>query len=216
MIVLWILLGLLFVIFSLLLVPAYIDVSFDGEVNATIRYLFLKFDLTETEEKENSSEDKNTDLKEDKDKKESPLNQFKDFFKREGISGLLNFISEAAKILTDTAKKFLKHLKIKKFYLNLCIASDDAYDTAILYGKSCAIVVGAYNKLFSIKKCIKKSAAVTCDFDKEQITADFTCRLSIKPLFLLGMGIKLIVKILPLYRRIKPTKTMDKSKAKAK
>lgn len=218
MIVLWILLGLLFIVFALLLIPASITVSFDGDVHAVARYLFLKFNLTETEEKEEASEDKkNSDKKdEDKPQKDSSLTMFKQFFKREGISGLLNLISEASKIIANATKGIVKHLKFKRFKLNLCIATGDASDTAMLYGKICPVISGAYYTLFSLKKCRKKTTTVTCDFEKDQTTAEFLCKLSIRPIFLLSIGLKMIIKIIPLYRRLKPAKPKDKTAVKVK
>ena len=80
MIVLWILLGLIALIFLLLCIPVRFDLNYNGEATVFIRYLFLKYRVLPAPEKkpEPKKEKKPSEKKSEekaKEKKPNPLLQ---------------------------------------------------------------------------------------------------------------------------------------------
>ena len=78
MIVLWILLGLIALIFLLLCIPVRFDLNYNGEATVFIRYLFLKYRVLPAPEKkpEPKKEKKPSEKKSEekaKEKKPNPL-----------------------------------------------------------------------------------------------------------------------------------------------
>lgn len=76
MIVLWILLGLIALIFLLLCIPVRFDLNYNGEATVFIRYLFLKYRVLPAPEpkKEKKSSEKKSE-EQAKEKKPNPLLQ---------------------------------------------------------------------------------------------------------------------------------------------
>lgn len=63
MIVLWILLGLIALIFLLLCIPVRFDLNYNGETTVFIRYLFLKYRVLPAPEKNRSRKREETERK---------------------------------------------------------------------------------------------------------------------------------------------------------
>ncbi|WP_099204303.1 hypothetical protein [Scatolibacter rhodanostii] len=205
---------ILLILLSALFIPIYLHLSFDNTLHATAQFLFFRFNLTDEGEDENK-EDTTKTSEEENNKKPQPslLDKVKLFFKREGISGILSFLSELTNLLVHAAKKIFSHVKIKRFHLQICVSADDAHETALLYGKTAAVVTGAYAALFNAKKCKHKSASVTCDYTAEESVGSFSASVSIRAIFLILEAARLLIKSLPLIRRFngssrknKPTK----------
>lgn len=196
--------SILLFLFLVLLIPVKVQVQFDGEFHAVLKILFFHLNLTEPTEKTETA----TEKKETGKEKETPEKgnaSFKDklrnFFKREGIRGVLSFVTDLAKLLLHTTGKLLKHVQFRRFRLQICIASGDAYDTALLYGETCTAVAGAYTALFNSKKCRDKSASVTCDFTAEESTGSFSCTLSLRILWIVSEAVSLLWRAIPVLRR---------------
>ena len=111
MIVLWILLGLIALIFLLLCIPVRFDLNYNGETTVFIRYLFLKYRvLPAPEKKPESKKEKKPSEKESeekaKEKKPNPLlRQVKKYKEAEGLTGLLTLAKD---LLKATGTRFGK------------------------------------------------------------------------------------------------------------
>ena len=91
MIVLWILLGLIALIFLLLCIPVRFDLNYNGEATVFVRYLFLKYRVLSAPEpiKEKKPSEKKSEEKA-KEKKPNPLlQQVRKYKEAEGLTGLL-------------------------------------------------------------------------------------------------------------------------------
>ena len=206
-----IILGVILVIFSiLLLMPIKIEIAFDGSLHAAVRLLFFHKSLTEKEQNEESAAEP-TEQKKSEKAGSSMKDRLKLFFKREGISGLLSFITDLSEILLHSAKKLLSHVQIRHFHLHICVACGDAYETALLYGKVCTAAAGAYSALFTAKKCKDKTTAVTCDYTQKESTGTFTGTLHIRLFFVVGEALKLLCKALPVLLRFNRVTTPSKT-----
>lgn len=125
---LWIFIIILFLIFILFLfsLPKIrVILRYDGEFSASIKFLFLKFQIAgekkkikETPEKKKKKENKK---QQDKKKKSSVL---------QGIT-----IGDYIEIIKILFKNFIFKIKIENLFLDAKIACEDAAKTAVLYGK---------------------------------------------------------------------------------
>lgn len=186
---------ILLVFLTILSFPVKLKISFDGELHAKVHFLFLRVSLTD------QPKDNEKKTEEEKSRQSDSLSlpeKLKIFFKREGIAGVLSFLSDLTEVLLHSAKKLVSHIRIRRFHLQLCIATGDAYDTALLYGKACTVISGAYTALFTAKKCRDKSASVTCDYKQEESSGAFSAVFSLRAFFLLGEICRLLVKTVPL------------------
>ena len=119
MIVLWILLGLIALIFLLLCIPVRFDLNYNGETTVFIRYLFLKYRVLPAPEpiKEKKPSEKKSEEKA-KEKKPNPLlQQVKKYKEAEGLTGLLTLAKDLLKATGTRFGKLLKHIKLKDFDL---------------------------------------------------------------------------------------------------
>lgn len=119
MIVLWILLGLIALIFLLLCIPVRFDLNYNGEATVFIRYLFLKYRVLPAPEpkKEKKSSEKKSE-EQAKEKKPNPLlQQVKKYKEAEGLTGLLTLAKDLLKATGTRFGKLLRHIKLKDFDL---------------------------------------------------------------------------------------------------
>lgn len=202
MTVLIVLLSILLAIFLLTLLPVRLILAYQEKFTVTLRFLFIKKDLladavSEVEQK--PVEDIEAEPEEQKD---HVLDIFKDFFKREGFHGFLEFLADLIRLIKKLGTVFLKHLQIKKFDLYIMVHGEDAGEAAVRYGEVSALASSVYATLFTLKKCRKPRVSVDLDYeDRTQDNVNFYCVVSIKILFLLILGLKALKNGLPLFRR---------------
>ena len=154
---LWIfivLLALIALLFLLSLPKAKVRLSYDGKISIGIKYLFISKTLTDGEKKEKP--EKTEEKAKPKEKKPTPR-----FLQNIKISDWLALV----KILfTD----FIFKIKIEKFDFDAKIATDNAADTALLYGRISAATYPIVSFL-AAKDVIKKANVnIYSDFFSEK------------------------------------------------
>ena len=211
MIVLWILLGLIALIFLLLCIPVRFDLNYNGETTVFIRYLFLKYRvLPAPEKKPESKKEKKPSEKESeekaKEKKPNPLlRQVKKYKEAEGLTGLLTLAKDLLKATGTRFGKLLKHIKLKDFDLYVLVGGGkDAAEIAILYGEVCAGVYPAVSVLLGLTNCKSPHGCVSVDLDYSVKEPKVLCTASgaVRPLFVVHHGVQFILRtILPFYNK---------------
>ena len=189
MIVLWILLGLIALIFLLLCIPVRFDLNYNGEATVFIRYLFLKYRVLPTPEK-----------------KPNPLlRQVKKYKEAEGLTGLLTLAKDLLKATGTRFGKLLKHIKLKDFDLYVLVGGgEDAAEMAVLYGEVCAGVYPAVSVLLGLTNCKSPHGRVSVDLDYSVKEPKVLCTASgaVRPLFVVHHGVQFILRtILPFYNK---------------
>ncbi len=197
MIVLWILLGLIALIFLLLCIPVRFDLNYNGEATVFIRYLFLKYRVLPAPEKKPEPK---------KEKKPNPLlQQVKKYKEAEGLSGLLTLAKDLLKATGTRFGKLLKHIKLKDFDLYVLVGGGkDAAEIAILYGEVCAGVYPAVSVLLGLTNCKSPHGRVSVDLDYSVKEPKVLCTASgaVRPLFVVHHGVQFILRtILPFYNK---------------
>ena len=226
MIALYILLGILLLIALLLFFPLRIHAKYDESLALEIRYFFIKLGfprppLTPEQEakkakkkakKEQKKEKKKAKKAEKKKKKgikdghllsdQKKKFDFKEIFKRHGVSGLLSILKDAAALFKKHFKK-LRHTKISYLSVDLVIARGNAADTAIAYGKTCAEVYPAVAGLLSVCRHGDYEIAVTPDFNAPKSSAKAEIKLSIRLFHLVSLALGIAFGAIGLYLRFR-------------
>ena len=131
---LWITLGIFLFFFLLFSVPIHVTVGLRESVSVMVRILFLKIPIFPKPKstKKKSKKKKKSDKKPKKDKKEKPKNQEKKKSKKKlDIVFLVRLLLD---VVTALFKKLGQHFKIRIHAYEICVASEEAAKTAVMYG----------------------------------------------------------------------------------
>lgn len=210
MIILWILLGLIALIFLLLCIPVRFDLNYNGETTVFARYLFFKYRVLPAPEKkpepkkEKKPSEKKSEEKTDEKKPNPLLQQVKKYKEAEGLSGLLTLAKDLLKATGTRFGKLLKHIKLKDFDLYVLVGGEDAAETAMLYGEVCAGVYPAVSVLLSLTNCKPPHGRVSVDLDYSVKEPKILCtaRGAVRPLFVVHHGVQYLLRtLLPFYQK---------------
>lgn len=198
MIALYIVLGVLLLLAALLSLPLYFIFSYEESFSVRLRYLFLTFPLYPSRKKaEQQQKQEESGKKSAEEEKKSPV---QDIIKQEGLNGFLDILKHLSSIAVDAAKQILRHVMIKEFRLYLTVAGEDAADTALRFGGTCAAVYPAVGAIFSRVRYKKHTIEIVPDFtDGAQCDVKFYAKVRIRPY------ISLITAVAAFFRYLKLT-----------
>lgn len=182
---LYILLGILLVIFLLLLTPVKLKASYNENFRCILKIGFVKFSLYPPKPKKKKKPKKaDEEQKSEETKKESII-------KEKGISWLFDLIKKIADLAVGALKDFFRHIIVKKLLLSISIAGSDAADTAVKYGYCCSAVYPAFGIIVGAVKCKKYGVDISPDFEEKAKSAvNMELEARIKILWLLALVIK--------------------------
>lgn len=210
---LYILLGIILLIFLILLIPIGVKVSYKGEVKAVLKIGFIPITVyppKPKKKKKDKKKDKEKEAEEDKKKKKKP-----GIVKEKGILWLVDTIREAASLAKGALKSFFKHLVIKRFSISICYHGEDADDTAVKYGYFCLAVYPAVSILVKAAKCKKYGVDISPDFNEgsqSQYAVDIYAYIRLLWIFAVAFryGFKAIKLLIRLKNGKKPKDTDSK------
>lgn len=204
--------GVLLFAFLLLSIPIRLKLGFQQEFTLALHYAFLRFRLLPSKEQPTETEDEQpTDTS-----AWDSLGKIKQSLKRNGAMGFLKALFELVKIVAESSKKLLKHVKLKSFDLYLCLGTEgDPGDAAMRYGEISGAVYSACGMLFGLMPCRKKGVTVDLNYSVPDDTVDFSAVISISPIFLLKEGISLLLKGLPLFKKFIGSSADSENKERA-
>ena len=195
MIALLVLGGVGLLLAALLFCPVIVDMRFVGHFVVKLRVLGIPITVF--------SQKKKPKPKKEKSKSPEKIGKFskiRGILKRSGLSGLLGFFKELARIAGSTGKKLFSHLRVYRFSLLLAVANEDAAKTAVTYGQVCAAVYPAVSVLTTVCHCKQSHVCVTADFDDIKTKVDFRLKAGLLPVFLLIAGVGALVRLVNTYR----------------
>lgn len=134
------------------------------------------------EDKVNSENTEEIMLSDEKKKKsKEPLS--------EKIDKIFNIIDKV-KIIWSVSKKWLMHI-FKRIYIedlmvDFVIADEDAYKTAMGYGKINAAVYNFINFIRTFFTVTIKTVDILCDFDRKEPQYDFSVKITVRPATILS------------------------------
>lgn len=177
----------------LLWAPVVLWLRYDGQLEAQIRYLFIKKTLLpapETPERPKRARAKGAKRAakpqkppEEEGRQPSPVKQVLEY--ADLIPGALGSLNRAGRFL-------LRHTTIKPFILRMVVAEGDAADTGVAYGRANAAVYTAYALLSRTVRMGRVDIRIAPDFLAREgwVTAEGCVRLS--PGAALGAGLLLL------------------------
>ncbi len=197
-----IILGIALVIIFLLLCPVTFKIKYTDELVAWARYLFFYYDLLEEpeesaqKEKSQQSKEKSHALNVSPEEKHlmSDIKRYlKIMFnklKRDGLDSFLQALEFSVKRVKEVPVYFLKHIVIKKLKCTVAVASDDAAETAVSYGRACSYIYPIISVVTSYIKYKKLDINLYPDFDKKEDYVDIDLNVKIRMIYLISTLVK--------------------------
>ena len=124
--------------------------------------------------------------------------------KKYGIEWLLNLIKKVSELAVSALQDFFSHILVKKLSLSISVAGDDAADTAIKYGKYCAVVYPAVGTIVHVVKCKGYGVDINPNFsEKAETEINFEFAARIFAFRLIGLAVKHGIKGIKLLAEVK-------------
>ncbi len=191
----WIFLGIVgflaLLITVILLLPVYVVIKSDEEEGIILRYKFLGKTYGE-------NPDPNNPIIKTL-KKAAGLSRLekKEMKKSTKKKGYFDTVRESLALILDLLKKILdllKLCKVKKFYINIVSAEEDAAQAAINYGRYCAVASPVIAFIDANLKIGKRGRDIniSCDYDKKEAAFDFDILLMVHLSRVLSALVKVI------------------------
>ncbi len=205
MLALYIILGIILFLLILLSLPFNIYAEYKESFVLYIRWLFIKIYIyPPSDKKEKHKKEKKP--KEEKPKEEAPAepeqpkekkdNFIKTFYNNQGVSGILELISNISKKLGGGFRGIGKSFYIRRLWLRINVGGSNSADAAVNYGKMCAKVYPAMGYILSVVHSKKCSIKVQPDFLGGKTQGAFFLHLAVIPSKLIGASISMAIKLL--------------------
>ncbi len=186
MTVLIIVLSVLALLAAVLLSFLTLSVGYDETFSAYIGFLGLKFSLTKEGKEKKEKQPKG-------EKTEKPQNRLVSKVKSNSLTDNVTLISDTVKDILPILGNLLKHMRVRKFMLDIRIASFDAAKTAIDYGRVCSAVYPTVSLLSSFMDMTVKKVDITSAFGETKSSAKFNLKLKMRVIILLIAAVKLFL-----------------------
>ena len=122
-----------------------------------------------------------------KKKKPNPIIKWiKGLYKKGGVDAIIEAFKKIASLVGTVLKPIFKNIRLKQLNIDITVASDNAADTAINYGKLCAGVYPALTVILSVMKYDDYSVAIRPDFNKKDLEPDISAEISLIPWIAIG------------------------------
>ena len=206
MIALYIILGILLLLFLIAMIRVQVFAQYAETLTLSVKVLFVKIQLLPAKEKKEKKpkkekpkkkkpeQKKPEEDKKEKKKKQSYLGKLKE---KKGLTGLLSLFTSVAKIAVGMLKSIFSHIVIKKLDVGIALSGEDSATVAVNYGRVCSVLYPAVNVITAATVCENYNVVVEPVFDPDKPTevyADVHAYLRI--IFVLAAAIKAAVKLL--------------------
>lgn len=200
---LYILLGIALFVALVMFIPITLRASYKEKFWCAVYIGFVKLQLVPAKPKK----EKKKKVKKQTPKTEQPKKATEkkpSLIKKYGIEWLLNLIKRVAELAVSALQDFFSHILVKKLSLSISVAGDDAADTAIKYGKYCAVVYPAVGTIVRVVKCKGYGVDINPNFSEKaetEINFDFVARVFV--FRLVALAVKHVIKGLKLLAEVK-------------
>ena len=199
----------LIVVFAIILffaflffMPIVFYADFNEELKLSVRYAFVRIRLLPKKpEKKKKAQTGDGAKKSDKDekaeKKDGSAEKLKEIFKKTGVGGLIEIITDLARIAADGAKGIVRHIVISKLIIEVYSAAEDAAAAAINYGYISAALYPSVSIIFNaVKKYKTARVQVFPDYDGKKTAAVCSARIKVKLWWVIVSGVKTLFGLL--------------------
>ena len=191
----WIVLFSVLALFALLLLSSLkITLLVGDKAVFEVSFLCFKFVSYDSDRKASKRKKAKNNPK-NKDKK-SMVDSLKEYASSKHKTELFLEIIDYLKIVLTKFKKLLSHTRFKKAVLDLTVATEDAADTALLYGKVCSAVYPIISLLDTAMKFDPKHISVKTDFASTKMKFYLSGVIKVRLIHILGFVISTALSII--------------------
>ena len=183
---LWITLGIFLFFFFIFIIPIHVTVGLTESVSVALRILFLKIPILPKEKKKKKKKKKAPKEKPKKKKKEKKPEDAekkkKKKKKKKKVSDIAALVRMLLNVLVALLKRLGRNFKIRVHAYEICVASEDAAKTAVMYGTVKALSETIFLRLqdsINFKIVKKAPVGVYVDFLEEKFKANVKIDFSI-------------------------------------
>ena len=180
----WIIFFSILAIFAMLLLSS-LKITLEIGENAVFKVRFLFFKIVNYDSEKKGSKSKKEKKKPNK-KEKTLVDSLKEYASSKNKRELFFEIIEYLKIVISKFKKLLSKTRFRKAVLDLTVATEDAADTAILYGKVCSAVYPIISILDTAMKFDPKRISVKTDFASNKMKLYLSGIIKIRLIHILG------------------------------
>ncbi len=180
---LWITLGIFLFFFFIFIIPIHVTVGLTESVSVMIRVLFLKIPiLPKAKKKKKKKKEKKPKPKKKKKEKNPEDKKKKKKKKKKKVSDIVALVRMLLNVVVALLKRLGRNFKIRVHAYEICVASEEAAKTAVMYGAVKTLSETIFLRLQdSINFKIVKNAPVGIyvDFLEEKFKANVKIDFSI-------------------------------------
>ncbi|BCI60075.1 DUF2953 domain-containing protein [[Clostridium] leptum] len=192
----WITLAVLAAIVLLFLLPVTVTVEArqPGNIRAKIGYLFFSFQFP----KEQKKKKKTGSQKQPSTQEEPEGNAFGKLLKDRPLSETATLLKNLLQQVGKAVRLILKNVKVTHLCFDMAVAGEDAADTAVQYGKTCAAVYSAFAVVCNAVKVTGiREFAIIPDFAEGAKTRFYlAAHIRVKLFILLAAGVGFLARFL--------------------
>ena len=196
LLVIFIIVIVAFIFISMVKIKIDVDFKEDQDIHLLLKILCFKFKLfPHSAKNKTKSKNKRANRSSDKQEKTSTKSAKKDVKKKRSFFDILNIVKICLDPLPKSLRFLGKGIKIKNLNVSWCIATDDAFETALQYGRCCSCfyaVLGSLCATFSVKI---GRIRIYPDFESESphFFASLRIGVSVGRLFITTLGYLIII-----------------------
>lgn len=182
---LWITLGVFLFFFLIFIIPIHVTVGLTESVSVMLRILFLKIPIfpTEKKKKKKKKEKKPKEKKKKKEKKpEDAEKKKKKKKKKKKVSDIVALVRMLLNVVVALFKRLGRNFKIRVHAYEICVASEEAAKTAVMYGAVKSLSETLFLRLqdsINFKIVKKAPVGIYVDFLEEKFKANVKIDFSI-------------------------------------
>ena len=187
----------------LLFLPVKIDLNYDQNFALKIRYFGITVfnNQNNRKPKNNKKKSKKQTVEKKNKAKKKKDNFIVSTYKQKGLLGSIDYFGKILALVLKKLWWLLKRFKFRKFKLNLTVATNDAANTAIKYGRICAACYPTISLLETFADFKAKEINIDADFDKKESDFKISFTMSTKLIFLITVTVSAITQYLKLQRK---------------
>ena len=191
MTVLYVLLGIALFLIFLLISSVSIKCNISEEINVKLRYLLYNKTLFPLENK--SKREKRKEFNTDDIEKIKP-GKLRQMIDEKGLFETIGELTETLKIIISKFGNAAKHIRVRKCYLTVNVASSDPANTAVEYGLVCSVVYPAVSGFQELLKWHRKKTviSVNSDFCSEKPSIDIDLKIKLRLWFIIKLGLGIL------------------------
>lgn len=217
---LWIALGIFAFFFLVFIIPIHVIVGLTDNVSVMVRVLFLKIPILPKEKKKKKSKDKDKKKKKPKEKKKKKeedkdkADKKKKKKKKINVSDIVGLVQVLLDTVVALFKRLGRNFKIRVHAYEICVASEEAAKTAVMYGAVKTLSETIFLRLEdSINFKIVKGApmGVYADFLEEKFKANVKIDFSISIAGVFGVLFAAIFKFIGSFIKMLLKKKLNKN-----